>query len=290
MNDLRELAGALLTEGSVDVVIGWEGGPNGARPAFITRPEDASRLIFDARCVHNLAAYLSPRRAHVRRLGRPAVVVKPCDVKAVAVLLRESQIRREDFVLIGTRCGGVLATPDTLEPLTADNVSDRCPTCEAREPEHCDHVVGEAQPPPPGECRRDAMLDRLEAMTPAERWAFWQAEFQRCVRCDACRMVCPLCVCERCVTEKSRPQWIEPSAHPTGVLAWQMTRAQHHAGRCSDCGECARVCPAGIPLDLLNREVARIVLRRFDYRGTADPSVPGLIGVFRADDDQEFIR
>ena len=26
------------------------------------------------------------------------------------------------------------------------------------------------------------------------------------------------------------------------------------AGRCTDCGECSRVCPQGIPLHLLNRK------------------------------------
>jgi ferredoxin len=290
VKELRDLARTLLTDGSVQVVIGWEDGPAGARPAFVTKAEDADRLIFDPRCVHNLAAYLSPRRPHVGRLGKAAVVVKGCDARAVAALLRESQIQREDVVIIGVRCGGVLADPSRRVDLTAENVSERCSGCEAREPGLADHLVGEMPPPPPGERSRETRIEELEAMSAAERSAFWQAEFSRCVRCNACRQVCPLCTCDRCVADKTQPQWIEQSAHERGIFAWQLTRALHHAGRCADCGECARVCPAGIPLGLLNRQAARIVERRFGYRATDDPSIPAPIGAFRSDDGQEFIR
>ena len=53
----------------VAVVIGWEEGPRGARPAFITRPEEADRLVFDGRCVQNLATYLNPRRTNIAAKG-----------------------------------------------------------------------------------------------------------------------------------------------------------------------------------------------------------------------------
>ena len=90
-------------------------------------------------------------------------------------------------------------------------------------------------------------------MAPAQRWSFWEEELSRCVRCHACREVCPLCFCERCVADKTQPQWIESSPHGRGNLAWHLTRAMHLAGRCVGCGECTRACPAGIPLGLLNR-------------------------------------
>ena len=35
---------------------------------------------------------------------------------------------------------------------------------------------------------------------------------------------------------------------------FHIVRAFHVAGRCSDCGECSRVCPQKIPLHLLNRK------------------------------------
>jgi formate dehydrogenase subunit beta len=288
MQELRDLGRRLLAEKAVSVVIGWEQGPRGARPAFVTRSEDADRLIFDQRCVHNLATYLSPRRSHVVRLGRRAVVVKGCDAKSVAGLVRETQIRREDVVVIGVRCGGVLADSTSKSELTADSVAERCGTCTSREPKLFDHLVGEAQPAPPAPSGQDR-ISQLDAMRPDERWAFWQQELSRCVRCHACREICPLCTCDRCVADKSQPQWIESSPHARGNLAWNLVRALHLAGRCVGCGECERACPSRIPLGLLNGKLARVVAERFDHRATDDPAVPAPIGAFRTDDAQEFI-
>ena len=35
---------------------------------------------------------------------------------------------------------------------------------------------------------------------------------------------------------------------------FHVIRAYHVSGRCTDCGECSRVCPQNIPLHLLNRK------------------------------------
>jgi ferredoxin len=289
MKELQDLARQLLSEKKVQVVIGWEEGPRGPRPAFITSPEEAGRLIFDTGCVHNLATYLNPRRKHLSRLGRAAVVIKGCDARAVAGLVRETQLKREDLVVIGVRCGGVKASAGAAEPLSQDNVADRCASCESREPRFVDHLVGELPPAPPASTRRTERIAALEALAPQERWDFWQNELSRCVLCHACREVCPMCFCERCVADKTEPQWIESSAHPRAIFAWHVTRALHQAGRCVDCGECQRACPADIPLGLLNKKLAEVVAGRFAYRATDDPGIPAPIGAYKLDDAQEFI-
>lgn len=291
MKELQDLAQKMLADGTVGVVLGWEEGPHGARPVVVTKAEDAAKLIFDPRCVHNLASYLSPRRNHLRHLGRPAVVVKACDARAVAALIRESQLKREDAVLIGVRCGGVLAAPAAGAPLSAATMAARCWECPDRMPHLVDHLVGPepmAMPAADG-ARRDRVRE-IEAMSAAERWAFWTGEFERCVRCNACREVCPLCFCERCVADKTVPQWIESSPHPRGNLAWHLTRAMHMAGRCVACGECERACPADIPLNLIGRKIAEVVAARYGYHVTDDPSQPAPVGAWRMDDPQEFIR
>ena len=229
MTELRELARSLLTSGTVKVVIGYEEasdaarwpeeGPRGVRPCFVTDPADAERLVFDSRCVQNLAAYLNPRRAPVVSLGRPAVVVKGCDARAVAGLVREGQVRREDVVLIGVRCGSVVRDPALGPGLTEEEVSDRCAGCEDREPRLFDHVVGPLPPAPPIATRRADALARLEKMSAAERWAFWRENLSRCVRCYACREICPMCFCVQCIADRNRPQWLDSS--PTA-------RARHY--------------------------------------------------------------
>ncbi len=289
MKPLRDLARQLLADGSVAVVIGYEEGARDVRPTFITSPDDADRLIFDARCVQNLAAYLTRSRSHVARLGKPAVVVKGCDARAVAGLIRESQLEREDAVLIGVRCGGVLADPQQGGELTAQTVAGRCPGCEIREPTLADHLLGELPAAPPGEAPAPVKLAELQAMSAGQRAAFWQAHFKRCVRCYACRQICPLCYCERCIADKTQPRWVEASAHPRGNQAWHIIRALHLAGRCAGCGECQRACPADIPLGLLNRKMAAVVEEQFNQVVGDDPSVPAAVGDFRREDAEEFI-
>jgi len=290
MQELRDLAKSLLAGGTVKVVIGYEEGPRGVRPIFAVTPEDADRLIFDPRCVQNLATYLSPRRRHVAVLGKPAVVVKGCDARAAAGMIRESQRARDEFVLIGVRCGGVLADPRAHAAVTEATVDPRCPGCTAREPKIVDYLLGPALPEPPGVSALDARIAELEAMPPEERFAYWTSEFEKCVRCNACREICPMCFCVQCVCDKSQPQWIESSPHARGNFAWHMTRALHQAGRCVGCGECERACPVGIPLGLLNRKVARFIAEQFDYEVSDNPETPAPIGTYRLEDDQEFIR
>jgi ferredoxin len=290
MTELQDLAQKLLAEGTVQVVIGWEEGRRGPRPVTITRAEDAARLVFDTRCVHNLATYLNPRRSQVSDLGKPAIVVKGCDTKAVAGLLREAQLVRDDVVLIGVRCGGVVKDPAGPAELTLDTVAPRCAGCDIREPHLVDYLIGEAQPEPPQVTSIDDRVAELDAMTPGERFEFWADEMQKCIRCYACRQVCPLCTCERCVADKSEPQWIEESPHARGNFSWHLTRALHLAGRCVGCGECERACPVGIPLTLLNRKLQHVVADSFDYVVSDDPAVASPIGAFRQDDSEDFIR
>ena len=49
------------------------------------------------------------------------------------------------------------------------------------------------------DCGRFDEVQKLEAMTAEERYAFWRGELSRCIRCNACRNVCPACSCEKCV-------------------------------------------------------------------------------------------
>jgi len=291
MKELQDLARKLLSEGTVKVVIGYEEGPRGARAAFITDPEQADPLIFDTRCVQNLAAYLNPRRKQIATLGKPAVVVKGCDARSVAGLIRENQIARDSVVIIAMQCGGVLENPDVAGELTSEAVSTRCGGCDVCEPKLFDHYIKSATAKtPPVNPKRTEQLAALAKMTPTERWNFWSEEFSRCIRCHACREACPMCFCVQCTAEKGTPLWIDAAATPRANRAWQTMRVLHQAGRCVDCLECERACPEHIPLGLLARYVADSVERRFEYKAGDDPSVPAPMGIYRTDDDEELIR
>jgi ferredoxin len=290
MRELQDLARTLLSDGTVKVVIGYEEGPRGVRPAFITDPEQAGKLVFDTRCVQNLATYLNPRRKQITQLGKPAIVVKGCDARSVAGLIREQQITRDGVVIIAMRCGGVLQNSEIAAELTSDTVSVRCAGCDDRDPKLFDHILGELPLEPPVNPRRVEQIAALEKMTSAERWNFWTEQLSRCIRCHACREACPMCFCVQCTADKTQPRWIDPSSTPQANRAWQTMRVLHQAGRCVDCLECERACPEHIPLGLLARYVADSVERRFDYVACEDPSVAAPFGAFRPGDDEEFIR
>jgi ferredoxin len=109
-------------------------------------------------------------------------------------------------------------------------------------------------------------------MTPDERFAFWQSELSKCIRCNACRDVCPACTCEKCVFDNPK-SGVENKA-PANEFEEKMfhiIRAFHVAGRCTDCGECSRVCPQHIPLHLLNRKFIKDINEFYgDYQAGAE--------------------
>ncbi len=290
MKALQDAARKLLAEGTVSVVIGYEEGPRGVLAAFIQRPEDAVRLLFDRRCVQNLTTYLNPRRAQITQLGKPAVVVKGCDARSLAGLLREKQIERDKVYILAVRCGGVLEDSESAAELTPQTASVRCANCQVREPHLYDGLLGELPPAPPVNTRRQEQIAALEAMSPAERRIYWDNQLERCIRCHACRQACPMCFCVKCTAEKSQPQWIDSSATLEANRAWQTMRVLHQAGRCVDCLECERACPEHLPLGLLARYVAGRVEERFAYTASDDPAVPAPFGMYRPDDEEEFIR
>ena len=133
-----------------------------------------------------------------------------------------------------------------------------------------DELVGEN-----GEIADSGRFDevaRLEAMTEDERFAFWQNELSRCIRCNACRDVCPACTCEKCVFDNPN-SGVENKAISDSFeeKLFHVIRAFHVAGRCTDCGECSRVCPQHIPLHLLNRKFIKDINSFYgDYQAGAE--------------------
>jgi coenzyme F420-reducing hydrogenase delta subunit/ferredoxin len=267
---MRDRCRQLLANGEVKVIIGY--GERG--PAIITKPEDADRLVCTNRSWANLTAYL--KRKEIKALGRPAIVVKPCDEKSLVVLEKESQIERKDIHVIGVACEGV--------------GQPKCAFCQARTPRFADDKFGEPQGPEPPKIPLPDRFGALMAMTPDERMAFWTSEFERCVKCYACRQVCPMCYCERCIVDKNRPIEIDPAPSLKGSFAWHIARAFHQAGRCIGCGECSRACPAGIDLALLNIAVHIAVAKNFGFEAGMDPAAEPVIGSYALQDKEDFIR
>ncbi len=265
---LRADAADLLRQGRAKVVLGYRERGGQCIPVAVTDPEEAGALAWDPACKQNLAAYL--RKPEVRRLRPVALVARPAVMRSLVVLAAESQVRPEDVV--------VLAVGDDGE---YHGVLDLAGTAALLKEKYAD--LGH-------DAAATKRIEELAAMTPEERAAFWAAEFAKCTRCYACRAACPACYCERCIVERNQPQWISTAARSHGNYAWNVIRAFHLAGRCTECGACEAACPQGIPLMLLNVGLAADVEREFGAKAGYDPQAEPVIGSWKAEDPEEFIR
>ena len=290
---VRAQAVKLLTEEAVVAVVGYYPGrrKGTAIPALATTPEQAQQLIFSPACVNNLSLFLTKAKKGVLKKGRIAIIAKGCDMRALAGLMGESQVKKEDIFTIGIACAGVFGSgAERTGDLSDATIARKCRECAVHLPEGADLLVGTLPELPELTPLEAEEMARIEALPQAERWAFWKEHFSRCIRCMACRQVCPFCYCEQCLCDKNRPQAVESSPRPAGNTAWHIVRAMHLAGRCGGCAECERVCPMDIPLNLLNRRMARELKELYDYEATTTPLEKGPLASYQEDDEQAFIK
>ncbi len=292
---LQKTAKGLLESKAVNVVIGWTKGSNPfrMRPVFITKPEDVNKLYFNPHCVQDLAVFL--KKPEVKKFGRTGIVVKGCDEKALNTLIQEYQVLRDELKIIGVECMGVIRQniADKGESnLLETTVYDKCLICDVHTPLIYDYLVESDIPEIKisGSVKPYAKIKELDSMLVEGRDKFWQKEFDKCIKCYACRQVCPLCYCSRCIVEKNMPQWIDTNIEETGNAQWNMIRAYHLSGRCIGCGECERACPVNIPLMLINEKMARDIYEKFGYRSGIDINSKPVFGTFSESDFNEFIK
>lgn len=298
-NKIIQRAAALLTEGKVKRVVGWRKGEfiHDPSPATFETADSLKEFVYNDYCGANLSKYLIDIS---KKEGMTAVFLKPCDSYSFNQLIKEHRIKRENVYVIGVECQGKLAqykledkgiTGITAEAYDGENVVldtlygketvkkaevllDRCLSCKGKKHVVSDETIILGEPVDTTLGGRFDKVKELEAMTEEERFAFWQGQLSKCIRCNACRNVCPACSCLKCVFDNPQSGVAAKSnADSFEEQLFHIIRAFHVSGRCTDCGECSRVCPQHIPLHLLNRKFIK--------------DIDALYGEFQAGEEDE---
>jgi ferredoxin len=238
--------------------------------------------------------------------------LKPCDSYSFNQLLREHRVDRDKAYIVGVGCKGKLSInkipfdgilnvsgadyPNAADMLQVETLYgdqtiaykeamlERCHVCKGKEHVVYDELIGESCDTVDAD--RFAEVERIEGMSPEEKFAFFQQELSKCIRCNACRNVCPACSCRKCVFDSTAFD----SAQKANTTSFEekmfhIIRAFHVAGRCTDCGECSRVCPQGIPLHLFNRKFIKDINALYgEYQAGSDLETKAPLTCFTTDD------
>jgi formate dehydrogenase subunit beta len=294
----------------LDVVLGWGAGEDPIRtsPVFVRGVESISRLTWSPFCAQNLSGYLvkTPGLQPGDSKKKIGVCVKGCDSRSLVALIQEKLIARDKLHIFGIPCNGIvdwrrvsrhtgtssvksaqmdgdsLVVEDangTHKLAVNDVLARKCLRCRYPNPVIHDVLIGRETEPrrvPPND---RGSVEELEEKSLDERLAFWQSELNRCMRCYACRNACPLCVCQdRCIAEARDPKWLTQRVDLPEKFLFHFIHTLHLAGRCTECGECERVCPMEIPVTLMREKAGRIVKEMLSYEAGLDPDgIPPLL-------------
>ncbi len=308
---IKSEAKRLLQEGVVEVVVAFKPGdtPLHPQPAFFTNVDEVDKLVYNGLCQNNLATFLT-RIPKEKKVG---MLVRGCENRSVNALIVEKQKSRDDLFLVGIPCEGIIDWRKIVERVgesvlavsendyeviieTRDGqysfyknelFHESCLRCSHRNPISADVIIGEPVPET-DQNLANSVVERFDSQAIEERYASFQKEAERCIRCYACREVCPMCYCTECFVDHIEPRWTESGATPAGMQGWHIVRAFHQTGRCTDCGACERACPMDIKMTYLTEKLNYDMRKKYNFEAGLDIETQPPFATVTLDDKNRF--
>jgi len=311
----REIAYKDLSTGKVDRVIGFAKGDfiYESNPTFISDIDELDALVWDSFCVNNLSKYLINELKDVKKIG---IFLKGCDSLGFNQLVQDNKVDSDNVLVYGVPCEGMvdpnklkkdnllkglidikrsgekilLITKQGDKELKAKEYEyDKCINCKHPNPVVYSELLGDYI------TRNNNVVDdfqeikEIEAMNSEERFDYWSKQFSKCIRCYACRNICPVCSCDKCIFENYEPGISGKGKVDSEDQFFHIIRAYHVAGRCVDCGECSRVCPEGISIDKLNRKIIKDITEIYgEYDAGLNTSKSSVLVNYELEDFDPF--
>lgn len=311
LDAVKTEAKRLLSEGIVEVMVAFRPGdtPLHPQPAFFTNADEIENLVHNGLCQNNLATFLT----HLPKTKKIGMLVRGCENRSVNALIVEKQKSRENLYLIGVPCEGIidwrkiverageavwavnensheitLETPDGQFTFPkSELLHESCLRCTHPTPISADILIGEAIPGADNSLARTS-VEEFDAQAVEERYAWFQKEAERCIRCYACREACPMCYCSECFVDHIEPRWTESGATPAGMQGWHIVRAFHQTGRCTDCGACERACPMDIKMTYLTEKLNLDMRTKYGFETGLDAQTQPPFATVTLDDKNRF--
>jgi ferredoxin len=311
IDKIKEISERLLKSCEVDMVIGFRKGtlPMMSEPFYAKTPSDVENMVWDSNCGINLANYLTDRKEKI------GVIAKGCDSRSIVTHIIENKISRDQLKIIGVPCKGMIdrrkvaaefdkeITEVTEEEgkitvkgsgfqgtlAKADVLQDNCAICIHRNPVIHDELVADLVEEQKGIDRYEGVR-KVEAMSPEEKWSYFDDLLATCIRCYACRNACPLCYCPTCFVDESKPQWVGKTLDAIDTRTFHFLRAYHCAGRCTDCGACVRACPMGIDVRAFTKKLEKDAFELYGWEAGLSLDERPPLDTFKPDDPEKFIK
>jgi ferredoxin len=259
MTPLQNKVAGLFENGTISLMIGFKN-------AIINDASQVEQLIYTPECKGNLSVYL--HKTEVKQAKKVGILANISTLRSLIQLTSENQLNDIEKTVITINAQDEVVVFENMEKLEE--------YVQANFPEYTEEDK--------------KLLEQLNNMTREQRWQYWTEQFSACIKCYACRAVCPMCYCSSCTVECNQPQWIKVSSETTGNLEWLTMRAMHLAGRCINCGECGRICPVGIPVHLLTAQMNLDIEKEFGAKTGFSCKSGYALNTFKPEDKEQFIQ